>query len=215
MTHSSAPADELADGLSIQPPHRYRNTAKMARLSLGNWGAARESGLISLYLDGGPDGTLVDSRDGAEIMNMSSYSYLGLNCHPAIIDGAINALREQGTTSLAISGTRIRPTLMRQAEQEISDLFGAQCLLSISCTVATFALLPLVSSGHLVDGKPRVTIFDKRSHFCMDYIKPVCADEAPVLVAPHNDMEFLEDACKKYPRVAYIADGAVLTRRPR
>jgi 7-keto-8-aminopelargonate synthetase-like enzyme len=51
-------------------------------------------------------------------------------------------------------------------------------------------------------------VFDKRSHFCMDYMKPACADEAPVLVAPHNDMEFLEDVCRRHPRVAYVADGA-------
>src|SRR6185503_10989348 len=35
-----------------------------------------------------------------------------------------------------------------------------------------------------------------------------CADESLVLGCPHNDLDYLEDVCKKYPRVAYVADGA-------
>jgi 7-keto-8-aminopelargonate synthetase-like enzyme len=197
-----------ADSAEITAPHRYRNTAKLAELSLGNWDAAQDSGLINMYLDSRPDGTLVDSATGQTLISMSSYSYLGLNNHPAVIDGAIDALREQGSTGLGISATRMRPTLLRQVQTELSELFGAQCLVTLSCTVATAALLPLVSSGHLIDGQPRVTVFDKRSHFCMDLMKPVCADEAPVLIAPHNDIGFLEDVCRRYPRVAYVADGA-------
>jgi 7-keto-8-aminopelargonate synthetase-like enzyme len=50
-------------------------------------------------------------------------------------------------------------------------------------------------------------VFDKFAHFSMDYIKPICGDETQVLTAPHNDMNFLEDACKKYDRVAYVCDG--------
>lgn len=139
MTHSAELIAQQVGDQPIQAPHQYRDTAKMIDLSQANWGAAEESGLINLYLDSGPDGTLVDSRSGREPVNMSSYSYLGLNYHPAIINGVIDAL---------------------------------------------------VSSGHLIDGKPRVAIFDKRSHFRMDYMKPVCAGEAPVLIAPHNDIGF-------------------------
>lgn len=102
----------------------------------------------------------------------------------------------------------MRPSLFAEAQETLSEVWDAQCLLALSCSTATAGLLPLVSSGHLVDGKPRATVFDKRSHFCMDYMKPACADEAPVLVAPHNDIDFIEDACKKYGRVAYVADGA-------
>jgi 7-keto-8-aminopelargonate synthetase-like enzyme len=203
-----APGTSEDDFQAIEMPRRYRNTAKMVALTRESWEAAEQSGLINLFLAAGADGTLQDIRTGREFVNMSSYSYLGLNRHPAVIRGAIDALREQGVTGLGITPTRMRPGLMGQVQEELSDLFGAQCLVTVSCTVATAALLPLISSGHLIDGEPRVTVFDKRSHFCMDYVKPICADEAPVLVAPHNDVEFLEDVCKRYPRVAYIADGA-------
>ena len=41
----------------------------------------------------------------------------------------------------------------------------------------------------------------------MDYIKPICADETLVLTCPHNDLNFLESACRKYKDVAYVCDG--------
>lgn len=193
---------------AMESPRRYRNTAKMVALSQANWQAAEESGLINLFPTASTEGVLRDAHTDREFVNMSSYSYLGLNRHPAVIQGAIDALREQGVTGLGITPTRMRPELMGRVQEELSSLFGAQCLVTVSCTAATASLLPLISSGHLIDGEPRVTVFDKRSHFCMDYVKPICADEAPVLVAPHNDVEFLADICKRYPRVAYIADGA-------
>jgi len=52
-----------------------------------------------------------------------------------------------------------------------------------------------------------VMVFDKFAHFSMNLIKPICADEAPVFTSPHNDLNYLEDMCKKHERVAYVADG--------
>mgnify|MGYP005811023795 CR=1 FL=1 len=51
-------------------------------------------------------------------------------------------------------------------------------------------------------------VFDKHAHFSLNYVKPICADEAPVYTSPHNDLNYLEDMCKKHKRVAYVADGA-------
>ncbi|MDP9867670.1 MULTISPECIES: aminotransferase class I/II-fold pyridoxal phosphate-dependent enzyme [Streptosporangium] len=189
-------------------PRKFRNTQKMLAHSQASWQAAEDKGLIDLYVRNGTDGVLADVSDGREFVNMSSYSYLGLNRHPAVIQGAIDALEQERITGLGITPTRMQPALMNEVQEGFSQLFDAQCLVALSCTVATAALLPLVSSGVLIDGKPRVTVFDKRSHFCMDVMKPVCADESPVFTSPHNDMNFIEDMCKKYPRVAYIADGA-------
>jgi 7-keto-8-aminopelargonate synthetase-like enzyme len=191
-----------------EPRHRFRDTAKMMRLSQENWQTVQESGLIDLFAAPDGEGHLVDHRTGHRFVNMSSYSYLGLNEHPDVIQGGIDALTSQRCTGLGITPTRIRPSLFSQVQDELSELFDAQCLYAASCSVATAGLLPLVASGALSGGEPRVTVFDKRSHFCMDYMKPACADEAPVLVAPHNDMEFLEDVCRRHPRVAYVADGA-------
>jgi 7-keto-8-aminopelargonate synthetase-like enzyme len=51
-------------------------------------------------------------------------------------------------------------------------------------------------------------VFDKHCHFSMNLVKPICADETTVLTAPHNDLDFVEDVCKRHRRVAYVADGA-------
>jgi len=197
-----------AGGVAIEEPgHRFRDTAKMMRLSQDNWQTVQQSGLIDLFASPDGEGRLVDGS-GHAFVNMSSYSYLGLNEHPDVVQGGIDALTQERCTGLGITPTRIRPSLFASVQEELSQLFGAQCLYAASCSTATAGLLPLVSSGALSGGEPRVTVFDKRSHFCMDYMKPACADEAPVVVAPHNDMDFLEDVCRRHPRVAYVADGA-------
>ncbi|MCZ7888941.1 aminotransferase class I/II-fold pyridoxal phosphate-dependent enzyme [Agrobacterium salinitolerans] len=189
--------------------HKFRNTEKMTALSYQNWRAAKDRGLVDLSIRTIPYGhELADDPAHLRFINMSSYSYLGLNRHPDIIEGSIKALRDEPITGLAIAPTRMRPSLAKTAEQGLSELFDATCIIGLSCSVITAAFLPLVSSGHLVDGKPRVTVFDRHAHFCMDMIKPICADEAPLMIAPHNDVNFLEDVCKRESRVAYVADGA-------
>lgn len=41
----------------------------------------------------------------------------------------------------------------------------------------------------------------------MNHLKAACADETEVLTIPHNDMDHLEDLCRKRKRVAYVTDG--------
>jgi 7-keto-8-aminopelargonate synthetase-like enzyme len=191
-----------------KPLRRYRNTEKMLTFSSENWEMAEQHELINFFATTAADGKFSRTDLDIEFVNMSSYSYLGLNRHPDIIRGGIEALEQEQFVCMGITPTRIKPALMDRAQKEMSELFNAQCLLSISCTVATAGFLPLISSGYLFDKQPRVMAFDKKCHFCMDMMKPICADETHVEICPHNDMNYLEDLCKKHPRVAYIADGA-------
>lgn len=139
---------------------------------------------------------------------MCSCAYLGLNHHPAVIEGAVSALREAGTTWLVTSTTRIRHQLLARLEEELGELFGAQILPGTTCSALTAGILPLIASGHLAPGGPRVMVFDRHCHFCMSYVKPICAEESLVLTCDHNDLNYLEDVCRRYPSVAYVADGA-------
>lgn len=118
---------------------------------------------------------------------MCSCAYLGLNHHPAVIEGAVSALREAGTTWLVTSTTRIRHQLLARLEEELGELFGAQILPGTTCSALTAGILPLVASGHLAPGGPRVMVFDRHCHFCMSYVKPICAEESLVLTSDHND----------------------------
>jgi 7-keto-8-aminopelargonate synthetase-like enzyme len=193
---------------TVSGPRRYRNNVKMLEVAEPAWRAALGQGLIDLQVEAGTGNRLRDVRTGHEFINMCSCSYLGLNCHPKVIAGAVASLEEAGTIGLSISPTRIRHRLAGRLEEKLGDLFGASILLGVSCSSLTAGILPLVASGHLGDGQPRVMVFDRLCHFNMSYVKPICADESLVLTSPHNDINYLEDACRKYGRVAYIADGA-------
>ncbi|HTZ45029.1 MAG TPA: aminotransferase class I/II-fold pyridoxal phosphate-dependent enzyme [Jatrophihabitans sp.] len=192
----------------VTGPHRYRNSEKMVRVSDPVWQAAADTGLIDIRVDANSNNQLRVRETGHEFANMVSCAYLGLNYHPAVIEGAMDALREAGTTWFATSTTRIRHNLLARLEDELADLFGAPVLPGTSCSAVTAGILPLVASGHLAPGGPRVMVFDRFCHFCMSYVKPICAEESLVLTCDHNDLDYLEDICKTYPSVAYVGDGA-------
>ncbi len=196
---------------SVVGPHRYRHAEKMIRTANPVWQAAADHGLTGIRVDtpsGDSNNRLVDRATGHEFVNMCSCAYLGLNHHPAVIEGAVSALREAGTTWLVTSTTRIRHQLLARLEEELGELFGAQILPGTTCSALTAGILPLIASGHLAPGGPRVMVFDRHCHFCMSYVKPICAEESLVLTCDHNDLNYLEDVCRRYPSVAYVADGA-------
>lgn len=194
---------------TIMGPHTYRNNQRMVPASEAAWGLAAEHDMLDIRveaLDG--QNRLRDVRTGHEFLNLSSCSYLGLNSHPTVIQGGIDALRKEKITGLAMAEFRIRLDAMRQVEDELSDLFGTPTMPALSCGVLSSAILPLLGSGHFTDSEPLVMVFDKFAHFSMNFVKPVVADETLVLTSPHNDLQYLEDVCKKYPRVAYVCEGA-------
>ncbi|MFL6137087.1 MAG: aminotransferase class I/II-fold pyridoxal phosphate-dependent enzyme [Frankiaceae bacterium] len=194
---------------AVMGPHRYRNNQRMVPASEAAWKLARDSGMLDIRVEA-IDGQnrLRDVRTGHEFLNLSSCSYLGLNSHPNVVGAGIEALHEQGITGLAMAEFRIRLDLMHRLEEELSALFGARVLPSISCGVLSAAILPLLASGHLTDSEPLVMVFDHFAHFSLNFMKPIVADETKVVTCPHNDMQFLEDLCKTHPRVAYVCEGA-------
>ncbi|EKP0260231.1 aminotransferase class I/II-fold pyridoxal phosphate-dependent enzyme [Aeromonas sobria] len=121
--------------------------------------------------------------------------------------GAIDALSKTGTLRIANSKNRCKLALLDQYEQELSSLFDAHCLSTLSCSAASSGILPLLASGVFTENAPPCMVFDKHSHYSMNHLKPSCADETDVITAPHNDMNYLEDICKRNRRVAYVADG--------
>ena len=188
--------------------HKFRNNQKAVALGNPAWEEARDHHLIDLVVQVADNNRLREEKTGFEFVNLSSCSYLGLHDNPAILEGALAGVRRAKGLVVPISRIRIRPALLDEVEQELSDLYRAHCLTTVTASAATAGVLPLVASGHLADGKAPVMVFDKHCHFSMNLIKPICADETTVLTSPHNDVNFIEDLCKKHPRVAYVADGA-------
>lgn len=197
------------DTEDIMGPHRYRNNQRMVPAAESAWKLAEDNGMLDIRVEAtAGQNRFRDVRTGHEFLNLSSCSYLGLNSHPTVIEAGISALREENITGLSMAEFRIRLDLMHRLETELSELFGCYVMPSISCGVLTAAILPLLGSGHFTDSEPLVVVFDKFAHFSLNFMKPIVADETLVLTCPHNDMEFLEDICKKYPRVAYVCEGA-------
>lgn len=192
----------------IVGPHRFRNNRKMVPAAEAAWGLSEKHGMLGLVVEA-VDGQnrLREIDSGHEFANLSSCSYLGLNSHPAVIEAGHAALADERITGLSMGEFRIRLGIMNRLEEELAEHFGTHVLPSVSCGVLSAAILPLLASGHLGDGEPLVVVFDRFAHFSMNFLKPIVADETLVLTCPHNDMQFLEDVCRRYPRVAYVCEG--------
>jgi 7-keto-8-aminopelargonate synthetase-like enzyme len=201
MNQPDAPEPRPAAGLT-----RYRNSVKAIGIGNSFWVEMERNGLAGIVAELRPDGTLV-TKDGHEFVNFSCCSYLDLDSHPGVIAGAIRALRRYGVLDHCISRIRIQIPALLELEEKLSSLFRAKVVTALSASAATAGVLPLVASGHLTNGIKPVMVFDKNCHFSMNLYKPVCGDETEVLTSHHNDLNFVEDACKKNEKVAYIADG--------
>lgn len=188
--------------------HRFRNNTTSIPYGNKGWEEANQNHVLGIRVKVKGDDKVEDKQQH-EFVNFCSCSYLGLNSHPKIIEGAHRALEREKVIAIPISRIRVQLAILDELERELSDLFRCRTVATLSASCATTGVLPLVASGHLMDDQqPRVMVFDRFCHFSMNLIKPICADETTVLTAPHNDLDFLEDICKKHKRVAYVADGA-------
>ncbi|WP_115617576.1 8-amino-7-oxononanoate synthase family protein [Chromobacterium vaccinii] len=186
--------------------NHFINYKKVISVANADWQDAEARRISGLNVEVSGRNYLTDQYERS-FHHFCTTSYLGLDYHPAILNGAIDAIRETGTLRVANSKNRCKLAILDQYEQELSTLFEADCLSTLSCSSASSGILPLLASGVLTDNTPPVMVFDKFSHYSMNHLKPSCADETEVITAPHNDMNYLEDVCKQKRKVAYVADG--------
>lgn len=185
----------------------FSNYRKVIALADHDWEAAEAGKIAALNVEVTGCNHLLDQH-GRQFHHFCTTSYLGLDHHPALLEGAITALRETGTLRVANSKNRCKLALLEQYESELSQLFGAVCLTTLSCSAASAGILPLLASGVFTQNRPPVMVFDRLAHYSMNHLKASCADETQVLTCPHNDMDFLESVCQRHSTVAYVADGA-------
>ncbi len=189
------------------PLHRFRHNETAVELGNRRWDEAAANGIINIAISQQTGINLVDDH-GHRFVNMTCLSYLGLEGHPLIVGGAIQALEKIRIVREPVSPNRMHLIAQDDVEAGLSQLFRARVITAQSCAAASLGVLPLVASGHLTGGKPPLMLFDRNCHFSMHIVKPICADETGVETCPHNDLSFIEDQCKKNRKVAYIADGA-------
>ncbi|MHC8321871.1 aminotransferase class I/II-fold pyridoxal phosphate-dependent enzyme [Pseudomonas sp. GB2N2] len=185
----------------------FTNYRKLISLADHDWETAEAGKIAGLDVEIKNANQMVD-QFGRSFHHFCTTSYLGLDYHPALLDGAMTALREIGTLRIANSKNRCKLAALEQYEKELSELFGAVCLSTLSCSAASAGILPMLASGVFTQNRPPLMAFDRHAHYSMNHLKAACADETNVVTCPHDDMDFLEDLCKQTGKVVYIADGA-------
>ncbi len=191
--------------------HVFSNIKKVCSISAPFWDEALNSGVHDLTLSGRPGARMVSEDGELEFVNMSSYSYLGLDEHPMILRRAAEWMHEVGALNSSLSRVRMTLPILEEVESQLSDLFGADVGTVTSCAAAAWSMLPVLASGLLTDGRPPLMVFDRYAHFCMNAMKSVCADETEIVTIEHNDMSALEDLCRRHEDVAYVGDSVYST----
>ncbi|MGC5328292.1 aminotransferase class I/II-fold pyridoxal phosphate-dependent enzyme [Brevibacillus sp. SYSU BS000544] len=195
----------------MRTKNKFSNIEKMITMCEPVYDKMAEAGLINVT------GTFV-GRDrlklanGKIIMNMSSCCYLGLNDHPDVRQGLFDGINDAGgVMQLVNAGFRIRLSLQDEVADEFSEFFGCGAWLTTNCAMAALGTLPMLAAGIFTNGERPLMVFDKHAHFCMNYMKANCDDESEVVTIAHNDMDALEDLCKKHRKVAYICESIYST----
>ncbi|WP_434597156.1 aminotransferase class I/II-fold pyridoxal phosphate-dependent enzyme [Pseudomonas sp. R4-83] len=187
--------------------NQYINTARTVEIGNPSWQLAQDSGLTDLSVRHIAHSRMIDQNEHA-FMNMCSCSYLGLEIDQRLAQRAAEYVLQSGTVNLPTSRIRIRLKELDELEQAMSAQFRCSVFTATSCSAGIVASLPLLAAGMFTDGQRPYLIFDKHAHFALNQVKAICGDETQVVTCNHNDVEFIEDMCKRHPLVAYVADGA-------
>jgi 8-amino-7-oxononanoate synthase len=151
---------------------------------------------------------LLDGHKGVrEVVDFVRCSYLGLDNHPAIIAGAIEAIADYGSLHWSCARTRLNFALLADLEENLSDLFQAHVITFSTVLAANLSALPILASGHLTGGDKPFVVFDRLAHATLAVHKSLVAAETSVLTIDHNDIDTLEQICRAHPLVAYVCDG--------
>lgn len=192
--------------ISTTQKNQFNNYKKMISLAESDWQKADLDKVSNLNVTIEGVNFLKDQH-GRNFHHFCTTSSLGLDYHPALLKGAIDALTLTGSLRIPNSKNRCKLNILENYEHELSSLFSAHCLSTLSCSAASAGLLPLLASGVFTQNTAPLMCFDQYAHYSMNHIKASCSDETEVVTCPHNDMNYLESLCKKNRRVAYIADG--------
>jgi 7-keto-8-aminopelargonate synthetase-like enzyme len=150
------------------------------------------------------DGRTITLR-GRSLVNFGSCSYLGLETHPAMRAGVIDAVERYGT-QFSSSRAFLSAPAYAAAERALTALFGRETILTPSTTLGHLAALPTVVESN------DVLLLDHQVHHSVQTAaKLVQSQGTRVELIPHNDLRTLQRRLDEYRRahrrVWYAADG--------
>ncbi len=137
-----------------------------------------------------PQGAAIDTLEAGEVLNFCANNYLGLSSHPALIEAAIETIRERGfglSSVRFICGTQ---DIHRQLEERIAEFVGAEdAILYAAAFDANGGLFePLLS-------KEDAIISDELNHASI--IDGIRLCKAQRYRYKNNDMQDLEEKLKE------------------
>ena len=123
----------------------------------------------------------------SDVINLSSYNYLGLATHPEVVEAAQQALRTYGTGACGSPLLSGMSDLHRGLERELAAFLGQEdCILFNSGFAGGMGTL----AGVLRKGD--VAILDAKTHLCS--IDGVKLSRAKLVFFDHNDPDSLDQA---------------------
>lgn len=142
--------------------------------------------------------------DGVEMLNFSSYNYLGFSGHPEVVEAAQQAITDYGTS---VSASRVasgeRP-VHRDLEAGLAAHVGVEDALVFVSGHAT----NVTTVGHMMD-KGDLVLHDSLIHDSI--MQGILLSGAARRPFPHNDLDALEKALTQirgsYRRVLICAEG--------
>ncbi|MGR4932772.1 aminotransferase class I/II-fold pyridoxal phosphate-dependent enzyme [Bradyrhizobium sp. CAR08] len=190
------------------PTRHFRNAACSLE-SRPYFDAAHAAGAIAVHgfsttgrtlaLGGGP---LDVPR---QVIDFVRCSYLGLDNHPLIIAGAIEALESHRSLDWSCARTELNFDLLAELEAALSKVFCARVITFSSGTLANLAAMPILASGRLTDGRKPLVAFDGFSDLSLAYHKSIVGHETRTETIVSIDA--LERLCRENADVIYVCDG--------
>lgn len=147
------------------------------------------------------------SASRSQVIDFAGCSYLGLDNHPGIVAGAIDAIEAHQSLHWSHARTRLNIDLLEELEAILSEIFCARVLVYSSGMLANLGAIPILASGQLTGGRKPLVVFDQSVHISLAHHKPAVAAETWVEAIGHNDMDALERLCREHPAVAYVCHG--------
>ncbi|MCB0524594.1 MAG: GNAT family N-acetyltransferase [Lewinellaceae bacterium] len=143
--------------------------------------------------------------NGQSLLNFGSCSYLGLEQHAALKNGAMDAIQQYGT-QFSSSRSYASLGLYRELEDGLRDMFGKPVVVTASTTLGHLATIPIII------GEQDAVILDMQVHSSVQMTSQMLkAQGVPLSIIKHNDMEMLEEKIKslngRYKKIWYFADG--------
>jgi 7-keto-8-aminopelargonate synthetase-like enzyme len=141
--------------------------------------------------------------DNARLRNFGSCSYMGLERHSALLQGAQEALFTYGA-NFSISRIFLECPLYETLERNLSAAMDRHVLVTPSTTLAHMAALPV-----LVGDKDLVLV-DQFAHASI-HMATELIDDVQIELIRHNRLDLLEqkltEESERYERVWYLCDG--------